>query len=1208
MELPVSGLHRLFHTTPSLLSSTSARTPTTLESVTEDAHTYDLLYPEPNTLRQTQHHAYPLKNGDPSSAALAATSHDDWGGLDIQSPDDVRIIIAQDGNALAQQPRVLYDSQPPPPLPVTRQAHPSEGPDDGDIPGGLQATGVRRRNTSAQGSQTAPKARHERRSSFAPSPQSQLTSPTSPNSPEAEFRGAFSNPKLRRSSLRPATGGGESTQSRVARERREETEALLGCMFGSTGLPLVSSTKLHIKPAGSGVTSNEIASPIALETPRGIPRRRTPLTRSTTLEELHSFPPPGGSGHSEDTDQNISRSNKSSILITRIFSVDAANPILLPDHVNTETDNPKTDNPNLTSGPFQDQQLQELSVITAKTEKAKQVKTPTYAVAIILQLPADRHRSFTPSLHEATPVLAHSHDRLSQSPKQLGHWTWEDSTHPNGCISDTDRDIENVIDHWNMLNRVASSLETVAQEKIWQLLGRVEANHARLPVQLPVKAVDIHSYSKQKRLKQPSQRTIQLPSDALQQCTIIQKEAEMAGKRVALALKIRKVIAGQGRWGIWREEARWIEKWAGKREHNFFFFNLLTAFLGTHTEWVDMLGPSWYRRRHTKQVHQSRRDVSIIEHRTVIVSSDKMAARRLIFLLSAFLPSTHVNSVPEEGNRPHSPWSSAGYSQSPPSGISVLRQQSLRRTINRRQRGNRAVANGKRHGRGVSFSGQDLAFTQGLNSTIDPGVQQHSRRASDARSIRSLPLPISSSESTRKSSSTTTGTAIYDTPIPVPHFSSLSPESLLGTSAEARPGSSGSFASLSLKHTLTRSEGTDHSNTSTDSQPMSRWGSMISGFWSTRRGSSTDGSDALSSQEGLGISGVPRDRRGSRPMGKLAQMVEEIDKPLETRNGMPNSAKVFASQGPTSVPSLQEISTLPEHSTPAKNIPERPRIEQFPMKLSIDRNDGVVDVDLRMPNSFSSSFASSMSSPKATYTGASSFNESSLYGRNSSHEAFQLAPESTTDVAGWLKGFHQDFALQAVRPYKELKDDITRSMRSEPIQTPPSTGDPELTPWTEVCTTLIADAQDFSVTRLSLRRRSAPSSTSPTQSPTTQFQTNSPPAMEEEIVSEKIMDLDATLIDAVERVLAHSTHSSRAHSRTASPSRPDEGSALEVPRSECRRLVLGALEQVARSVGEEQTGRGRDVRPGTEEERGVGLDSTLREGVRKWLNGGAGGV
>ncbi|MCJ1465438.1 hypothetical protein MMC07_004056 [Pseudocyphellaria aurata] len=1202
MELPVSGLHRLFHTTPSLLSSTStsARAPTTLESVTEDAHTYDLLYPEPSTLRQTQHHAYPLKNGDPSSAALAATSHDDWGGLDIQSPEDVRILIAQDGNALAQLPRVLYDSQPPSPPPATRHAHSSEGAEGDDVPGGLPATAVRRRNTSALAPRKVPKAQHERRSSFAQIPQSYLVSPTSPSSPEAEFRGAFSNPKLRRSSLRPTAGGGESTQSRVARERREETEALLGCMFGSTGLPLVSSTKLHIKPAGSGITSNGVTSPVASEIPRGVARRRTPLTRSTTLEELHSFPPPGGSGLAEDAG-HVSRPNHPSILITRIFSVDSANSIPLPNHAN-----PEPENPNPQPDTFKDQQCQNSSVSAAKTEKAKQVKTPTYAVAIVLQLPADRHRPFTSSLHEPSPVSTYGHERLSQSPRQMGHWTWEDSTHPYGYISDTDRDIENVIDHWNLLNRVASSLETVAQEKIRDLLRTFEANQTRLPVQSPAKAADIYSNTKQKRLKQPSQRTIQLPSDALQHCAIVQKEAEMAGKRVALALKIRKVIAGQGRWGIWREEARWIEKWAGKREQNFFFFNLLTAFLGTHTEWLDMLGPSWYRRRHVKQAQQSRRDVSIIQHRTVIVSSDKMAARRLIFLLSAFLPSTYVNPALEDGCRPHSPWSSAGYSQSPPSGISVLRQQSLRRTINRRQRGNRAIANSRRHGRGVSFSGQDSAFTEGLNGATDPGVQQHGRRASDARSIRSLPLPISPSESTRKSSSTTTGTAIYDTSIPVPHFSSLSPESLLGTSAEARPGSSGSFASLSLKHTLTRSEGTDHSNNSTDSQSVSRWGSMISGFWSTRRGSSTDGSDALSPQEGLGISGLARDRRGSRPLGRLAQMVEEVDKPLESKLG----AKALAvSQGPTSVPKLQDVSTLPEQSTPARNIPERPKIEQFPMKLSIDRNDGVVDVDLRMPNSFSSSFASSMSSPKATHTGASSFNDSSLYGRNSSHEAFQPTPESTVDVAGWLKGYHQDFSLQAVRPYKELKDDIIRSMRFEPIQIPtPFAGDPALTPWMEVCTTLIADAQDFSVTRISLRRRLVPTSTSPTQSTTTQFSNNSSSAVEEEIISEKIMDLDATLIDAVERVLAHSTHSSRAHSRTVSPSRPDEGSVLEVPRSECRRLVLGALEQVAKSVGEEQSGRGRDVRPGAEGERGVGLDSTLREGVRKWLNGGAGVV
>lgn len=1182
MEFPVSGLHRLFHAAPSPLSSHSSRTPSSLESVTEEAHTSDLLYPDPSALRQTQHHAYPLKNGDPSSAALAATSHDDWGGLDIQSPQDVRIIIAQDGNLLAQQPRVLYDSHPPPPTPAPRQILLSEAMEMEEHPGDLQVLGGKRRNTGLPESSAFPKARHQRCSSFAPVSRTQASSPSSPVSPEAEFRGAFSNPKLRKSTLRPASSGGESTQSRDSREQREETEALLGCMFGSTGLPLVSSTKLHIKPAGStGIVSNGMGGSAGLEnvTTRGIPRRRTPLTRSTTFEELHSF---STSGLPESA-QYISRSNNSSILVTRIFTVSHANATTRPDSGN-EADqlSPKS------TSPLDNDQFQQLSVTTTETEKAKQFKTPSYAVGIILQLPSERHHTVMPFLNDNSS-MSPGQDRFFQSPKQMGRPIGED----NGMANDIDRDVENVIDHWNVLNRVAHSLEIIAQGKIRDLLIKVEANLAKLPAQIPAKFVD--AKSKERRLKQPLRRTIQLPSGALQKCDVIRKEVEMAGRRVALAIKTRKVIAGQGRWGIWREEARWIERWAGRREQNFFFFNLLTAFLGTHTEWLDMLGPSWNRHRQEKKV-PSRKDVNIIQHRTVIVSTEKMAARRLIFLLSAFLPSTYVGPVQDEGNRPHSPWSNVGYSQSPPSEISVLRQQSLRRTINRRQRGNRTVPIAKPHARGVSFSGQDMSFAQEVNG-IGPTVKQHGRRASDVRSIKSLPLPISSSESTRKSSSTVIEPVIYDNAVPVPHFSNRSPDPLLGTSAEARPGSSGSFASLSLKHTLTRSDATDSSHPSSDSQSTSRWGSMISGFWSIRRGSSTDASDAPS--EGLGISGVSRERRGSRPIGKLSQMVEEVDKRPETLNILENVKTIPRVLAPTSVPTLPDGSALlPEHSTPAKNIPERPKPEQFSMKLSIDENGGIIDIDLPMANSFSSSFASSMSSPKASHTGASSFNDSSLYGRSSSHEAFPSATEPTTDVAGWLKSYHPDFGLQAVRPYRDLKEDIERSMRSEPIQTPPTIRGLESNPWTDVCTTLLADAQTFSVTRLTLRRRPAPMSIPP--SPTADHLV----VIEEKIFSEPIMDLDATLIDAVERVLAQSSRTSRVHSRTASPSRHDEGPAFEVPRSECRRLVLGALEQVARSVEEEQTGRGRSIGVGPEKEKnaGVGVDSTLREGVKRWLN------
>lgn len=1187
IELPVSGLHRLFHTTPSGPFSQHAKTQSSLESVTEDAHTYDLLYPDLSALRQTQNHAYPLKDGDPSLAALAATSHDDRGGLDIQSPRDVRIIIAQDGNVLAQQPRVLYDSHPAP-------SYSSAATDSKDQTDGPQIFGFKRYNTGGYETKSASRSSHVRGSSFGGTTKPQISSPVSPTSPDTAYRGAFSNANLRRSAGRPASSGGESRQSKAIREKREETEALLGCMFGSTGLPMVSSTKLHIKPAGSNEIGalNNSSSIGAAGSARIFAKRRTPLTRSTTAEELQGLL----SRVSEDDHQLLTHFNNPSVLLTRIFSVDIADSLAPKSAIDSEMEN------GVPAHPRERPQLAQRSTSFVEGEKAKQVKTPTYAVGIVLQLPCDRHRTLTPADKGGSSFQSQNRDPLSFSPKPADDPPLDESP-LDRAVNSTDELIENLLDHWNMLDRVVSTLEVVARNKIRNLLVELEAQVKYLPPPLPAVNMNNALKAKQKRLKAPSQRTIQLPSGALQNSTIFTEEVSRAGNRVATALRTRKVITGQGRWGVWREEARWVGRWAGSREQNFFFFNLLTAFLGTHTEWLGLLGYGWYRNRHVKNAHHPRKDVSIIQHRTVVVSMDKMAARRLIFLLSAFLPNTNLLPVHGDAVRPQSPWPMGACSQSPPSGISVLRQQSLRRIINRRARGNRAGMNAV-HERAVSFSDQGSGPEFGGNPGIDRNSQRHIRRTSDARSITSLPLPISSTgDLTRKSSTTTTATIIPDAAIPVPHFSNnISPDLLMGTSAEARPGSSGSLASLSLKHTLTRSESTDRSN-STDSLSMSRWGSIISSFWSTRRESSTDGSDGLFSQEGLGISGIGRERRNSRSWGKLAQMVEEGgDIQPENRPLAPENPRFSrGTRGPTSVPSTQALSRHPiDQSTPARNIPERPKIEQFPLKLSIDEHDGVVDVDLPMPSSFSSSFGSSMSSPKATHTGASSFNDSSIYVRTPAKNITAVGSSSSNDVAGWLKTYHQDFALQAVRPYDGLEQDIKRSMHAEAIYVGEPTfvnsAESKRGPWTEVCTTLIANAQTFSVRRLSLRRRSVPS--------VSKSENQGPCAMEEEILSEPVMDLDATLIDAVERVLAQSSQSSRTHSRAGSPSRhlALDGSSLEVPRSECRKLVLGALEQVAKSVREEQERRGRGI--GEREPRDARmLDSTLREGVRKWLNG-----
>ncbi|CAD6579697.1 MAG: hypothetical protein ASARMPRED_009223 [Alectoria sarmentosa] len=1193
LQSSVSGLRQLFSNAPSPHSPRGQRH---LESVTEEAHTYDLLYPEGETLRQGQHYAYPLRQGDPLSAAAVASSSDDRGGLDIQSPRDVRIIIAQDANALSSQPRVLYDSHPPPPIPQARNSTFPDASKNGHRKGG-SFTGGGRSNDNTKESHTAS---HNRQSSFSHTAQSLFTSPTSPLSPVGEFGGIFSNAGRRNNTPRPATSDGETTQSKIAREGREETEAMLDCMFGATGFPSISSTKLHIGPpkaldAENDKSPNSAAKDLSL--PGAFPKRRTPLTRSTTAADLQSL---STTAESRDADLQPPRPTSSSILMTRIFCLDpleSAHTIQGPDELaRSVRDQPRHDSDH--------------AAAQSKT-KAKQLKTPTYAVAVLLQMPVHRQRPPTPSMQHFSPQRSNLKGFTAIN-TQL--WPRE-SAQINGIPVDSNRDIEYVIAHWIILIRALSSLEIVARCKISDGLVRQEVPYLNLLFTEHSKAADPGSGTKQKMPKPPTQRTLQLPAGALQQCSVVQNFTDVIGSRIALALKTRRAIAGQPRWGIWREEARLVGMCVGGRDQNFFLFNLLTAFLGSHTEWLQSLGPSRYRRRHAKHSNDVNSEVSAIQHRTVIVSQDKMTARRLIFLLSAFLPGNHRKLTSDGPNQSDASWSTVGYSQSPPSGILMQRRQSLRRTMNRRNGENRDAFNATPHARSVSFSGSDAA--PGDDVVLEgPSIQHRSRRTSDARSIRSAALPISSNASmTRKSSTTTTATVIPEpvidpTVIPATHFSNHSTDSRIDNAPEPRPESSGTFASLSLRRTLSRSESNEHGNASSDSQSGSRWGSMISGFWSGRRASSTEDSDLLaSSEEGLGISGVPKELRGRQSMNKLAQMVEEVDMNGEAQRLIQSNTATPPS--PASARRPHFTSQAADETSPPKNIPERLETDRSPLKLSIDEDDGVVDVDLAPHVSFPSSFASIMSSPMAVPTAASSFNDrQSLHARSPVHDTPHRGAESAVDVVGWLRRYHQDFALQAVRPYDTLKEDVKRSMRTEPTPAATTATTSEVgdtaSEWTEICTTLIADTTNFTVTRLRLRRKDATSPHHQANALLENSSTGNP--SEEEIIDEPIMDMDPTLIDAVERVLAQSGQSSRAVSRPPSPSRntpSDEKPVLEVPRSECRKMVLGALEQVAKSVSAELSSGSRVEKNVGRSHRGrenLPTDSTLREGVRKWLN------
>ena len=1216
-------LGQLLHTAASSLSPhTSSKPQTTLlESTTEEAHTQSLLYPDASALHYSQHQLSPLHHGATPSTATAAASFDDRGGLDIQGPRDIRIMIAQDANTRSHKPELLYDSQPSLSLPVASRATPSDAMNAGDAKQRAQAPDS---SQDAKGSRlggSTSKAKHDRHHSLTWSSQGATrdaaTSPTSHNRFESGLGGAISNARLRASKSRPGSSGNETAQGRMAREGKEDTEALLGCMFGATGFRLVSSTKLHIRPATpSRAAPSAGSSPIAAESssPKSFPKRRTPLTRSVTAEDILAGLV---SATGEGSSRYVPQPDRPSMLVTRLFSVDLPEISTSTDVENDQTPKAESFMKDTKSYPFPQVKR---SAGTKSPEKAHHTKIPMYAVAVVLQLPSNQRRPSTPSIRrEGCSSSILQTNRFSQSPSRYEtnmDWGIPNKGQQESTLSDSDIDryLDYVLSHWDIVMRALSSLERVVKDQLHEKLKQSDVKSTfSFPLQplTRVPSSDGQSGPTPKSPTKPVRHSLQLPPRALEQSEHVQKAAEHTLIRIAVGLRSRRVIAGQGRWGVWREEARWVGRWAGGKEQNFFFFNLLTAFLGNHTEWLDSLGPSWHRRRHTQQHRAHYRDESTMTHRTVVVSSDKMAARRLIFLLSAFLPATHGMNGADFLPRPATSTFNPSYSQSPPSSIPVLRQQSLRRTINRRARGkSHGGQSAGSHGRSVSFSTQDTAKVDTYADRHEHNSVQRRGSGIETRTILGASLPIPSNASkTGKSSTTTTATVTPDATLPVPHFASSG--TAMDRSAELRPRSNGSLASLTLRHNLERAESNGLSN-STDSQQNSTWGSMLSGFWSNRRGSTTEDSDLMaSSQEGLGITGLSNDGSTSVSVGKLAQMVDEVsgshkdkcDTKVDlTRLPCPSSTQHSQDQSQRTTPLGR--------STPAQDIPERPRSRRPQLKLSIDNEDGVIDVELPVASSFSS-FGSPMSSGNDCLTAASSFNDhTSIHPHVPAPKSSHTDSSTPDNIVGWLKSYHEDFALQAVRPYDTLKEDIKRSMRVEPSP-PASFMAPGAKPvpdekWKDVCTTLIADATAFSITRLRLRRRilrNSPNAltANPAIEPTSS--TNQP--IEEELTEEPIMDMDPTLIDAVERLLVQSGHTSKVpsstSSRAASPQRRDQlrshrrvGSAAtagstapesmtspmvtattEVHRSECKKMVLGALEQVVRSVTEELAGSGQ---------------------------------
>ncbi|OAA47592.1 hypothetical protein NOR_02082 [Metarhizium rileyi] len=1168
-------------------SSTAASRPIlSLESVQEDIHTRNLLFPDAQALYQHRNdQVFPLSttSSTPGLSMANAFDYSEDAELDVK---DVRVVVMQDALGPANA-SLLFDSHPP-----------SDAVTNSDRSSARQE--ARRGPVSARKGSLTQSARPLVIQMESPQPR----------------QGAFD----RRASIHSRSQSYHETESqRAAREYREELATFSSCIFGNSELMAYkgTSTKVHVVPSDTRA-SDSATSSVFGDGRSSIGRssgRSSKLSQSFSSQAISPTLGPSQPLGGVPPRQKDRRK----VIITRLFPVnltveDAAPSVLPQNHYYDET-----------SGfPFP-AQGDESSHKKKKTQP-KQRRTPMYAVVLVVQIP--RHSSKMSSAVPTKSVFRESgsyqdQDLFSSSYNSAKTgWNMMSVSGTNGEAADY-LDIEDRIDsltrHWDIIMRTLTHLQSLVATRIHSMLKQADcaspgphsgSSVSNLFSQTP--SMTDRRGNELPRAKPPKSTTklVSLLPNCLADDVNIASEVELARSRIVMGLSAARVITGQGRWGIWRDEAIWTSKWAASAERTAFFHNLLTGFLATHTDWLQALcGPSYRKRAVLARQNRNEEDLSL-PARTIIVSDDKMAARRLIFLLSAFLPANQ--QIPT--SRVHRPSTSAsvgGYSNSPPTLIiPVLREESLRRKINRRS-GLRRTS----HSRTASQSARN---SNNAPQLVQIGLERnHQRRASDAASVRTTNLPMPGTEIVaRKSSAATTTTIMPETT--TPHFTTFQQRD---SQRRQRPGSSGSVAADDLKRSLKR--GDSSGQFGGVSRPPSsglKWGNLINGLWSPRRRDSLDSATYSQSsvdlrspvKAGFGrtdkLSEMVRESSEERFVAPIADSAQDVDAPRHSYNSVRGRGS-FAQ---------------------ADRTPDPNGAFESPVKTSINAEDGVIDVDVPFPE-YITSFESAISSP-------SSSGYLSTPGLSNGLETFEqtrfaIEGDLPLNAAGWLNRFHPDFALQALPPQENLLDKVKAALRAEPSPMPTNPHGNDLTErWIDVSSVIIANTTNNSINRVIYRRLVKPKAQhdkvivhnhgtfsscgyamlTPSVLP---YETQ----LEEEWIEEPIFSCDEALRDAVDRVVHFHGDGSKGSSTVSSQTPIDlQGSMesdstmpdalsevtqlanppLDAPRVQCKTVILSALEDMFReAVDSRDTGNASHGN----KKLGRHRQSILHDAVRAWV-------
>lgn len=979
---------------------------------------------------------------------------------------------------------------------------------------------------------------------------------------------------------RSATISGASAQwGQPIRETVVREDAFLECMFGVTSATKVaSSTKMHIIPASEKPVTPQNKSQIK---PPDSPdsRKRTPLQRSRTTAQFSVLP--------------IVENDRDSLLITRLFHVS------LPENeqVSTEIKTKAT----ATVEAYEHESADVSPSQPAKPPKLVERKVPAFAVGIVISLPQPV-RQTTPSTQ---PASRYGQSFMSASSSfgsdMQSSWTLLDAIPCSMSSSQTfgeesDRRVDLIVNNWDIILRTLSFFQAVAVSHIERELSRILVQMDSPQMKTP----------KGKSMQRVNQRIVAIRDvTGLMQANSLSSAASSVVHRITYALRIPRVLTGVGfSAGHWTDEARALYKHCGGRTQNFFLFNLLTAFLGNHTQWMERLAPR-DQRRQWKAIHKQPPEQKILASRTVIISQQKGLARRLIYILASFL----LGNAAFDGIHRRSEDKTRG----PVLSTSLPTTGNTARPVQEAEK-QRAVEDRMM----ATSDPKDVTSTS--HSSTESGVStvnQVQARKKFARTNSSKFLVRSGSVVTLPDlgsavSKTMSSAAPTTTATPLAHIAPVRDSyfALSSSNENVLVDVTDSAASADLVKVLHR-DSSSHS-------VSSKWGSLmsnISDLWGSSPGTAADPSSLTSFGSSVSPGRMNKQSSSSAILientrNPLQDMVDELDQFKHLNYNQRN---------------MQGFSASSEQSIRTTNA-------TIPL-LHVDDDDGVVDVELELPG-----FTSVSSSVRSKYKSSYMVGRALPSARNLASSTWSLwslptgsrldSDEEQVNVAGYLRRHHEDFALHAVRPYPQLLADIKRSMYDEPTS-------PELTDtitkenlpfaWYTVCTTLIADMTTCSIRRLTLRRRfevKLSASSNRPRSDSGGLRTSPLVLKAQEIQDEPVADFDTTLASAIEQVLNVSsadsartkldskdlvTSSSKAVTSSSSVSEPIATKYMSRTgklRQEYRNVIVGALEDIVNIINDDLHADKPTNTVATSEARKTNdgrQQNVLREGVKKWL-------